>query len=53
MYDDCRKKLTQPGVFPIRLQDDELQWKVAMYYDVGTEKFILHINEQPFDQMPY
>ena len=28
------KKLSQPGLFPLKLQDDELQWKIQLRYDV-------------------
>ena len=47
-----RKKLSQPGLFPIKLQDDELQWKLCLDYDVLADKFLLYIDGRSFHQMP-
>ena len=47
------KKLSQPGVFPIMVQDDELQWKVSLNYDASTNQLVLNINDRPFISMPY
>ena len=47
------KKLSQPDLFPMKLQDDVLEWKIAVNYDCPTNKFILTINDEPFDGMPY
>ena len=48
-----RKKLTQPGAFPITLQDDELCWKLSLDYNVQTDKFLLFINDEAFEEMPF
>lgn len=47
------KKLSQLGAFPLKLQDDVLQWKICVNYDAQANHFILHINDLPFDWMPY
>ena len=47
------KKLTQPGVFPMKLQDDELSWKLSLYYEVQEDAFVLFINDVPFLWLPY
>ena len=39
------KKLSQPGIFPLKLQDDELQWNIKLDYDVQSDVLILHIND--------
>ena len=44
--------MSEPGLFPLRLQDDDLQWKIKLYYDVPSDKFLLTINDKPFHQMP-
>ena len=53
MLDFYSKKLSTPGVFPIKLQDDELQWKISLGYDVPSDSFNLRINDLHFLQMPY
>lgn len=47
------KKLSQPGMFPINMQDDENQWKFSLDYDVQGDTFILHIDDEPFLGLPY
>ena len=47
------KKLSAPGTFPIKLQDDVNNWKVSLGYDLLKNTFILHINDVPFLAMPY
>ena len=47
------KKLSAPGVFPLKMQDDILQWKLALYYDAENDDFILHINGKAFLSLPY
>ena len=53
LYDLYIRKLTEPGVFPLKLQDSETQWKIAVFYDVGTDQFALTINDIPFPLLPY
>ena len=48
-----RKKLSQAGVFPLKLQDDELQWKITLDYDGEKDTFILYINDLAFLELPY
>ena len=47
------KRLTDPGLFPMKMQDDELAWKLSLNYIVQTEKFVLYINEIAFQDYPY
>ena len=47
------KNLSSPGIFPIRLQDDVLGWKLSIRYDLPTNVFDLNINDLPFSVMPY
>ena len=47
------KNLSSPDIFPIKLQDDVLNWKVSLGYHLPTNAFILHINDVPFLAMPY
>ena len=49
----CSKKLSAPGVFPIKLQDDIMQWKLALNYDAENGDFVLYINDIAFHSMPY
>ena len=49
----CRKKLTDPSMFPLKIQIPEVEWKVAMSYYVPADKFSLTINNLPFDSMPF
>ena len=37
----------------MKVQDDDLHWKISFDYDALTNKFILLINDEPFDGMPY
>ena len=37
----------------MKVQEDELEWKISLNYDVSSGKFILFINDEPFDGMPY
>ena len=37
----------------MKVQEDELEWKISLNYDVSSGKFILLINDQPFDGLPY
>ena len=53
LFNFDRKKLTQPGAFPITLQDDELCWKLSLDYNVQTDKFLLFINDEAFEEMPF
>ena len=47
------KKLSAPDTFPLKLQDNIMQWKLALYYDVESGKFLLVINDKDFLGMPY
>ena len=47
------KKLSAPGIFPLKLQDNILQWKLALYYNVESGSFLLAINDKAFLGMPY
>ena len=47
------KNLSSPGIFPIRLQDDVLGWKLSVHYHLPTNVFGLTINDLPFLGMPY
>ena len=47
------KKLSAPDTFPLKLQDNIMQWKLALYYDVESGKFLLVINDKAFLGMPY
>jgi len=47
------KNLNQPGVFPLKLQDAELGWKLFLNYDVEGDFFILFINEEAFLGLPF
>ena len=47
------KKLSQPGLFPLKLQDDELDWKISLNYEASSDKMILYINDEPFLDMPF
>jgi len=47
------KKLNKPGLFPMKLQDAELGWKLALDYDVEGDFFILYINEEAFLGLPF
>ena len=40
-------------MFPIVLQDNELQWKLAVEYDAQKEVFILCINGRAFLTLPH
>ena len=40
-------------MFPLKLQDGETKWKVAVFYDVVTDAFGLTINDIPFPLLPY
>ena len=53
MYDFYSKTLTEPGVFPLVLQDDELGWQLAADYCVEDDKFILFVNGRAFLTLPY
>ena len=53
MYDFYSKTLTEPGVFPLVLQDDELGWQLAADYGVEDDKFILFVNGRAFLTLPY
>ena len=52
MCDSCSKNLSQAGVFPLRLQDDDLRWKLALDYDVPGDTFLLFIDGLAFMHMP-
>ena len=39
-------------MFPLHIQDDDLQWKISLNYDLQNDKFLLHINDKSFHQMP-
>ena len=53
MYQFCRKKLNNPALFPLRMQNDELKWKLTLNYALGEDKFLLFINDIPFAVMPF
>ena len=53
LYKFYSKKLTQSDLFPVKLQDDELNWKITLNYDTETDAFLLHINGVSFLQMPF
>ena len=40
-------------MFPLKLQDGETQWKIAVFYIVATDEFALTINDIPFPLLPY
>ena len=40
-------------MFPLKLQDDKLQWKLAVCYYVQMDEFVLHINGRAFLTLPY
>ena len=40
-------------MFPVTLQDSELQWKIQIYYDVPSDQLLLTINDKDFLSMPY
>ena len=46
------KKLSQPGLFPLKIADDELKWKVVLSYHLPKEIFLLQINGINFLDMP-
>ena len=47
------KTLSSPKIFPIRLYDDVLDWKILVGYDLSTNVFALSINDLSFKRMPY
>ena len=47
------KSLSDPGLFPLRMQDYELGWKLSLDYIVQTDKFLLYINGIAFQSYPY
>ena len=47
------KHLTDPGLFPLKMQDDEMAWKLNLYYIVQTDKFALYINGIALLAYPY
>ena len=44
--------MSDPTLFLLKLQDSDLQWKIALSYDLHGDKFLLQINEKSFHQMP-
>ena len=40
-------------MFPVTLQDSELQWKIQINYDVPSDQLLLTINDKDFLSMPY
>ena len=44
--------MSQPGVFPLTLEDGDLKWKVLLNYDLFKEIFLLNINGISFSDMP-
>ena len=40
-------------MFPLKIQIDEVKWKVAIFYYVPADKFALTINDIPFHCMPF
>ena len=46
------KNLSQAGVFPLRLQDDDLRWKLSLDYKVPYDTFLLFIDGLAFMNMP-
>ena len=40
-------------MFPVTLQDSELQWKILVNYDVPSDELLLTINDKDFLTMPY
>ena len=44
--------MSEQGLFPLVLQDEELQWKIILNYDLPSKKFLLAINGEPFLKMP-
>ena len=40
-------------MFPLKLQDDELKWKLSLSYAVDADKFLLFINDIPFLALPF
>ena len=40
-------------MFPLKLQDDELNWKLSLSYAVEEDKFLLFINDIPFLALPF
>ena len=47
------KKLTQAGVFPLKMQDDEHQWKLELNYDAENSSFKLAIDGKDFLLLPF
>ena len=52
-HDSYRKKLSQPGIFPMQLINDQLSWKLSLDYDFPSDKFLLYINGKAFLELPY
>ena len=40
-------------MFPLKLQDDKLNWKLSLSYAVRVDKFLLFINDIPFLTLPF
>ena len=51
-YEFYNKKHTQSGLFPVKLQDDELNWKIILNYAALKDAFLLAINGVSFPEMP-
>ena len=47
------KSLTDPSLFPLLMQDNELGWKYSLVYVVATDKFMLSIDGVNFFAYPY
>ena len=39
-------------MFPLKLQDDDLRWKLSLDYNVPCDTFLLFIDDLAFLQMP-
>ena len=44
--------MSDPTLFPLNLQDNELQWKISLNYHLLGDNFLLSINGKSFHQMP-
>ena len=52
LYEFYSKKLTHSGLFPVKLQDGELNWKVILNYAALRDAFLLDVNGVSFSEMP-
>ena len=40
-------------MLPLRIWDEELEWKISLDYDAEKNAFALSINDDPLLEMPY